>query len=66
MLALDIVAFLGSIVAQVVLTQRAQRTPDADVRLATERQSSALLKVSTTVVIVLTVAFIGDMLTLGL
>ena len=66
LLVIDIVVFLGAIVAQVVLTQRAARAADPDVRVANERRSSLLLRASTTAVIVLTIAFIADMATLGL
>ncbi len=66
LLAVDVVAFVGSIVTQIVLIQRAQRAPDAGTRLYYETRSQGLLKVSSGVVLVLTIAFVADMLTVGI
>lgn len=66
LLGLDIVVFVGSIVGQVVLSQQANRATDAPTRMQAETRAQRLMKASTTIVIVLTVAFVVDMLAIGL
>lgn len=66
LLGLDIVVFVGSIVAQVALTQQANRATDAATRIQAETRSQRLMKASTTLVIVLTIAFVVDMFAIGL
>ncbi len=65
LLGLDIVVFVGSIVAQIVLIQQANRALDAGTRLQADTRGQRLMKLSTTVVIVLTIAFFLDILTIG-